>query len=78
MTLFITIVYDNIQYYVWWGEVLMLRSEDSFMKSILSLDLNMASKDRAQVCVARALTGLVISLAPVDADTLLKTQLSAL
>lgn len=55
----------------------MLRSEDNLMKSILSFDLNMAFKDRAQVCVARALTGLVISLAPVDADTLLKTQLSA-
>lgn len=49
------------------------------MKSILSFDLNMTSKDRAQVCVARALTlGLVISLAPVNADTFLKTQLSAL
>lgn len=62
---------------VWCREVLMLRSEDNLMKSILSFDLNMASKDRAQVCVARALTSLVISLAPVDADTLLKTQLSA-
>lgn len=63
---------------VWWGEVLVLKSEASFMKSVLSLDLNMASKDRAQVCVARALTGLAISPAPVDADTLLKTQLSVL
>lgn len=65
--------------YVRCREVLILRSEDNLMKSILSFDLNMTSKDRAQVCVARALTlGLVISLAPVNADTFLKTQLSAL
>lgn len=31
----------------------MLRSEDNFMKSILSFHLNMAFKDRAQVCVAK-------------------------
>lgn len=77
MTLFIIIVYDKYVC-VWCGEVLMLRSEDNFMKSILSFHLNMASKDQAQVSVARALTCLVISLAPVNADILLKSQFSAL
>lgn len=46
------------------GEALMLRSEDDFMKSILSFHLNMGSKDQTQVCVARAFTRLVVSLAP--------------
>lgn len=62
MTLFIIIVYDKYVCVV--GEMLMLRSEDNFMKSILSFHLNMAFKDQAQVCVARALTGLVISPPP--------------
>lgn len=56
---------------VWCGEVLMLRPEDNFMKSILSFHLYMASKDRVQVSVARALTSLVFSPAPVNADILL-------